>query len=139
MKGSDFLEGISTTCTLRLYAQILEEDLHTIYPWISQVSMNKACAFVLFHAVLSGCKVNRIPDAFIEDWSLLGWNIPFRRVLNDQEVDRITEFFKVLDMFKGTTDAGDSMIWKGNGRKCFTLKSTYNALTATGQQDTGWP
>lgn len=55
----------------------------------------------------------RIPDAFIEDWSLLGWNIPFRRVLNDQEVDRITEFFKVLDMFKGTTDAGDSMIWKG--------------------------
>lgn len=51
----------------------------------------------------------RIPDAFIEDWSLQGWNIPFRRVLNDREVDRITEFFKMLDMFKGTTDTGDSM------------------------------
>lgn len=31
------------------------------------------------------------------------------RVLNDREVDRITEFFKMLDMFKGTTDTGDSM------------------------------
>lgn len=45
----------------------------------------------------------------------------FRRLLNDWEVVRVTKFFKVLEIFKGTTDNEDFMIWNSNVRRATQL------------------
>ena len=46
-----------------------------------------------------------------EMWSNQGWNLSFRRPLNDWEIQRLVDFYKVLGQFKGITDAHD--IWDG--------------------------
>nr|XP_016470546.1 PREDICTED: uncharacterized protein LOC107792821 [Nicotiana tabacum] len=47
-----------------------------------------------------------------EVWSMQGWNVTFRRFLNDWEVTRVIEFYKLLDGFKGITEEEDMLIWK---------------------------
>ncbi|KAG5582146.1 hypothetical protein H5410_052773 [Solanum commersonii] len=48
-----------------------------------------------------------------------GWNITFRRLQHDQELERVVEFFKTLGSFQGFKDTEDSLIWKP------TSKGTY--------------
>ncbi|XP_070036020.1 uncharacterized protein [Nicotiana tomentosiformis] len=80
-----------------------------------------------------------VSEASIGDtWSLQGWNLYFRRSLNDWEVIRVTELLKDLDTFNGTSHNEDSMIWKSDG-KDFTVKSVYTLLNSTGHQNTSWP
>lgn len=45
--------------------------------------------------------VNQPQASVPETWSLQGWNLNFRRLLNDWEVTRVIEFYKLLDGFKG--------------------------------------
>lgn len=37
-------------------------------------------------------------------WTQQGWNIQFRRNFNNWEIDTVTEFFSVLEEFKGTNE-----------------------------------
>jgi len=50
------------------------------------------------------------------EWKLLEV-LSFRRLLNDWEIVRVTEFFKVLEIFKGTTDDEDFMFWNNYVRR----------------------
>ncbi|KAG5617981.1 hypothetical protein H5410_017805 [Solanum commersonii] len=43
-------------------------------------------------------------------WASQGWNLSFRRYLNDWEIHRLVEFYKVVGQFIGTTDA---QVWGG--------------------------
>ncbi|CAN4112876.1 unnamed protein product [Withania somnifera] len=53
------------------------------------------------------------PDEKVANvWSPLGWNIMFRRLLNDWEVGRVTALLQVLDCYKDITDEKDSIRWK---------------------------
>lgn len=80
------------------------------------------------------------PESTIQEvWSQQGWNLNFRRALNDWEIVRVTEFFNVLEVFKGTSEAEDSIIWKGNSGKCFSVKGAYKLLCNPGQQQCFWP
>ncbi|WMV37869.1 hypothetical protein MTR67_031254 [Solanum verrucosum] len=60
-----------------------------------------------------------------------GWNITFRRLLHDWELERVVEFFKTLESFQGFKDTEDSLIWKptcprqGVSRKCTTVNSGF--------------
>lgn len=80
------------------------------------------------------------PESTIQEvWSQQGWNLNFRRALNDWEIVRVTEFFNVLEVFKGTSEAEDSIIWKGDNGKCFSVKGAYKLLCNPGQQQCFWP
>ena len=55
------------------------------------------------------------PDAIINEvWSKQGWNVRFKRLLNDWEIGRVAEMLQMLDDFKGTSLEVDVMIWKHN-------------------------
>lgn len=58
------------------------------------------------------------------EWKLLEV-LSFRRLLNDWEVGKVTEFFKALVIFKGMTDNEDLMIWNNNVRRAVS-SSAYN-------------
>lgn len=59
------------------------------------------------------------PDLFIlstnleamvnEVWSLHGWNLRFRRILNDWEIGRVAALLQVLNDFRGTNMEVDSV------------------------------
>lgn len=39
-----------------------------------------------------------------------GWNLSFRRLLNDRENSRLDNFFKLLGNFRGTIEQGDRLV-----------------------------
>lgn len=43
-----------------------------------------------------------------EVWGNPGWNLSFRRLLNDWEVDRLTEFYNTLEQFRGLSTRVDN-------------------------------
>lgn len=59
--------------------------------------------------------LSSLPDAMVNEvWSEQGWNLSFRRLLNDWEIGRVAEMIQTLDDFKGTSLEEDAMIWKYN-------------------------
>ena len=57
-----------------------------------------------------------------EMWSNQGWNLSFRRPLNDCEIQRLVEFYKVLGQFKGTIDAQDHLVWQDHNWDNFSIR-----------------
>lgn len=49
-----------------------------------------------------------------EMWSPQGWGLVFRRMLNDWEVTRFTDFYKHLEGFTGLQNGVDTLIWQGH-------------------------
>ena len=74
-----------------------------------------------------------------EMWSNQGWNLSFRRPLNDWEIQRLVEFYKVLGQFKGTIDAQDSMVWQDHNRDNFSVRRAYKKFNPCNSQGNGWP
>ena len=74
-----------------------------------------------------------------EMWSNQGWNLSFRRPLNDGEIKRLVEFYKVLGQFKGTIDAQDSLVWQDHNWDNFSIRRAYKKLNPCNSQRNGWP
>ncbi|WMV54151.1 hypothetical protein MTR67_047536 [Solanum verrucosum] len=52
-------------------------------------------------------------EASVADpWTPQGWNICFRRNLDDREIDRVVGLMKEVDKFKGTSTVTDAISWK---------------------------
>ncbi|KAG5605409.1 hypothetical protein H5410_026901 [Solanum commersonii] len=50
------------------------------------------------------------PDANINEcWTAQGWDLIFRRFLNDWEVERVAKLLELLEKFSGITNAPDSL------------------------------
>ncbi|KAG5612802.1 hypothetical protein H5410_024083 [Solanum commersonii] len=62
-------------------------------------------------------------------WNSHSWNLSFRRLLNDWEVDRVAEMLKIFEVFQGTRVDLISWNWKGEEIKIFTLRSAFSKLT----------
>ncbi|WMV14171.1 hypothetical protein MTR67_007556 [Solanum verrucosum] len=65
-------------------------------------------------------------EATVADtWTPQGWNICFRRNLNDWEIDRVVGLLKEVDKFKGISAVPDVINWKhiSNGR--FSVNRIY--------------
>ncbi|KAG5585966.1 hypothetical protein H5410_046400 [Solanum commersonii] len=60
-----------------------------------------------------------------ESWTTQGWDISFRRLLNDWEVDRVASFLGKLGGTNLVTNAPDRVIWKYNKDGKFTVNSAY--------------
>ncbi|WMV13350.1 hypothetical protein MTR67_006735 [Solanum verrucosum] len=57
-----------------------------------------------------------------------GWNLTFRRFLNDWEVERMTQFYNTLEQDKNLTCEKDKLIWKLEKDGKFKVKSAYKLL-----------
>ncbi|WMV13369.1 hypothetical protein MTR67_006754 [Solanum verrucosum] len=86
--------------------------------WIGQECLNS-----VFPDLFSFCTN---PEAKIaEIWSPQGWNLTFRRNLNDWEVDRIAELLLKLGEFTGPTTEADGIRWKHNSDGKLSVSRLY--------------
>lgn len=58
-------------------------------------------------------------------WRQQGWNLIFRRALNDREVDSIASLLQVLSTSAGCSTNPDKLIWNLHNKVTFTIKSCY--------------
>ncbi|KAG5569684.1 hypothetical protein H5410_059450 [Solanum commersonii] len=66
------------------------------------------------------------PEATVKEcWTEQGWDLSFRRFLNDWEVDRVANLLHGIGYFTGTTSAPDSMRWKHKKDGNFSVKRVY--------------
>ena len=68
-----------------------------------------------------------------------GWDLIFRRNLNDWEIPRILELFKVLESFQGTQTGEDYLWWQGHNKGSYKVKEGYKQTSTGGIQDFKWP
>ncbi|WMV38922.1 hypothetical protein MTR67_032307 [Solanum verrucosum] len=54
------------------------------------------------------------------------WNITFRRLLHDWELERVVDLFKTLESFQGFKESEDRLCWKSGSDGVYTVKSAYN-------------
>lgn len=71
--------------------------------------------------------------------SVHGWNITFRRLLHDWELERDVEFFKTLKSFQRFKDTERLSIWKLTSKGTYSVNSAYNILIRYSQSTNQWP
>ncbi|WMV21816.1 hypothetical protein MTR67_015201 [Solanum verrucosum] len=66
------------------------------------------------------------PDANVGDcWTEQGWDLVFRRLLNDWEVERVAEILGMLGGVTINANATDRMLWKHSKDGLFSVNSAY--------------
>ena len=92
---------------------------------------------------------DRFPDIFTlakhqqkavaEMWTQQGWDLIFWRNLNDWEIPRILELFKVLESCQGIQTGEDYLWWQGHNKGSYKVKEGYKQIITGGIQDFKWP
>jgi len=78
-------------------------------------------------------------DTIAQMWSPQGWNLMFRRALNDWEVERVADLLQALNLFPGINAESDKPVWKLHSRGVFTVKSCYWERNTNHSLTTFWP
>ncbi|KAG5585520.1 hypothetical protein H5410_045954 [Solanum commersonii] len=68
-----------------------------------------------------------------------GWDLRFRRALNDWEVGRVADLPQALNLFPGTVTEPDKPFWRLHSRGGFTVKSCYWERNTNHFLTTVWP
>nr|XP_009762743.1 PREDICTED: uncharacterized protein LOC104214732 [Nicotiana sylvestris] len=74
-----------------------------------------------------------------EAWTNQGWNLTFRRLLNDWEIERVTDFYNTLERFSGTNSNQDLIVWQRNRQGRLSVGSAYKEFNLSNDQDGCWP
>ncbi|KAL3355533.1 hypothetical protein AABB24_019554 [Solanum stoloniferum] len=86
--------------------------------WIDQIPLSES-----FPDLFSICNN---PEARVcECWTTQGWDLIFRRLMNDWEVDRVASFLGKLGETNLVTNAPDRVIWKHSKDDKFTVNNAY--------------
>ncbi|WMV12818.1 hypothetical protein MTR67_006203 [Solanum verrucosum] len=78
-------------------------------------------------------------DTIAQMWSPQGWDLMFRRALNDWEVGRVADLLHALNLFPGTVTEPDKPVWRLHSRGVFTVKSCYWERNTNHFLTTVWP
>ena len=70
-------------------------------------------------------------------WSPQGWNI--RRNLNDWEIPRMIEVFKLLESFQEIQPGEDYLWWHGHNKGRYRVTEGYKQTSLMENQDFRWP
>jgi len=68
-----------------------------------------------------------------------GWNLSFRRMLNDWEIDSLTDFYNTLEQAINFQPNEDSLHWLKAKNGKFTVKSAYRHLDRPAAMLLPWP
>ncbi|WMV53982.1 hypothetical protein MTR67_047367 [Solanum verrucosum] len=96
----------------------------------------------------SGKKTRLVKDLFkvcfldsskiSEIWSQQGWNLVFRRLLNDWEIEGVIELLNMIEGFPSTNLETDSLLWIQHPDGRFSVDIWYKwVLSVTGGRKTG--
>ncbi|WMV37014.1 hypothetical protein MTR67_030399 [Solanum verrucosum] len=72
-------------------------------------------------------------------WTPNGWEISFRRQVNDWEITRVADFLNTIGQFKGTHEGEDELWWQGSDRGAFRVGKAYRWLNSHNQQNVNRP
>ena len=61
-------------------------------------------------------------------WTLDGWEVSFRRQVNDSEIIRVADLLNTIGQFKGRQEGEDELWWQGTDRGTFTVGKAYKWL-----------
>lgn len=79
------------------------------------------------------------PEAWVNEcWTAHGWNLTFRRFLNDWEVERVANLLEEIGAFPGTNNEPDSVRWSHSEDGIFTVGRAYkweNSQESNNQQN----
>lgn len=86
----------------------------------------------------NGCLKQLFPDIYLlnqqqqatiqEVWNNNGWNLTFRRMMNDWEIDRSAEFYGTIQHFGGLEVGEDTLRWTSDSKGNFTANSAYKNM-----------
>uniref|UniRef100_M1AL70 Reverse transcriptase zinc-binding domain-containing protein n=1 Tax=Solanum tuberosum TaxID=4113 RepID=M1AL70_SOLTU len=74
-----------------------------------------------------------------EMWTQQGWDMRFRRGMNDWEIPRVVELFKQLESFQGMQEGVDCLWWNGHPKGLYKVSSGYKLLHQIEPMNTFWP
>lgn len=74
-----------------------------------------------------------------EMWTPEGWEVNFRRQINDWEITRVADFFSLIGQFKGTQEGDDELWWQDTEKGAFKVGKTYKKMNNNNQLITNWP
>ena len=66
---------------------------------------------------------------------LQGWDLNFRRQLNDWEVERVVDLLKEVDTFRGTIMEPDRLRWRHSSEGSFTVNKVYKRENSIMQEE----
>lgn len=72
-------------------------------------------------------------------WSQQGWNLVFRRALNDWEIEDVARLLEVLNTPPAISQRKDKPIWKLHSKGMFTVKSCYWRINVNQSVTKKWP
>lgn len=73
-----------------------------------------------------------------ELWTPDGWDITFRRQVNDWEIQIVAEFFCTIDQFSGRQEE-DKLWWQDSDKGTFKVNKAYRKMNQLNQQHFNWP
>ncbi|WMV47891.1 hypothetical protein MTR67_041276 [Solanum verrucosum] len=68
-----------------------------------------------------------------------GWNLSFRRLLNDREVGRMIQFYNTLEQAKSLNFEEDKLLWSLDKDGKFRVKAAYKMLNISTETKEWWP
>ena len=79
--------------------------------------------------------LNQQHEATVQEvWSIHGWNLTYRMMIQDWEVDRLAEFYGTLDHFRGLEEGEDTLRWIHHSKGVCTVSTAYKDLNQMGTQ-----
>lgn len=100
--------------------------------WLGQHPLKQ-----LFPIIFS---LNQQQDAIMGEVQVShGWNLSFRRHLNNWEIDNLEKFYNALNLFKGPSSQEDNLTWQVDKQGRFSVKSAYKEFNHSNNQIDCWP
>ncbi|WMV47091.1 hypothetical protein MTR67_040476 [Solanum verrucosum] len=100
--------------------------------WVGQASLKASFPDLFSLSLQKVATVKEIRDA-------QGWNLRFRRPLNDWEVNRMVEFLNILERYKELSNSEDKLLWAPDTQGRFSVGTAYRNSQRTHTQSSYWP
>jgi len=100
--------------------------------WAGQASLKDSFPDLFSLSLQKVATVKEMRDA-------QGWNLKFRRPLNDWEVNRMVELLNILERYKELSNSEDKLIWAPDTQGKFSVGIAYRNSQRTHTQSSYWP
>ncbi|WMV40391.1 hypothetical protein MTR67_033776 [Solanum verrucosum] len=100
--------------------------------WVDQVTLRNRFPILFNMSLQKEATIREMRDN-------QGWDLRFRRHLNDWEVNKIVELLNILGQCKDLNTDEDNLFWNPDEQGRFSVGSTYRSSQRPGTHIGGWP
>ncbi|WMV30226.1 hypothetical protein MTR67_023611 [Solanum verrucosum] len=100
--------------------------------WVDQVTLRNRFPILFNMSLQKEATIREMRDN-------QGWDLRFRRHLNDWEVNKIVELLNILGQYKDLNTDEDNLSWNPDEQGRFSVGSAYRSSQRPGTHIGGWP